>query len=213
MFERKLHFFYLFFFLGGECLKQIKFMLIYSYVNNFEVLMHLWRTSSCWCWWVQSLIPHACRTRKSHPQITVMNRSIPLSSRVYKASFGLPSWYMERARSHLAFSLLAGWFMHTAKVPVVSLRPPAHPPHPPPSPSLSLHRNHLVTDDVKADKVQQLGKKSHGKKTKVSCSCGCTSSIKSVWKPCRGEHKTSRGKFNKCSQQGALTATDLCVML
>lgn len=49
--------------------------------------------------------------------------------------------------------------MHTAKVPVVSLRPPAHPPHPPPSPSLSLHRNNLVTDDVKADKVQQLGKK------------------------------------------------------
>lgn len=193
---------------GRKCLKQIKFMLIYSYVNNFEVLMHLWRTSSCWCWWVQSLIPEACRARKSHPQITVMNRSIPLSSRVYKASFGLPSWYMERARSHLAFSLLAGWFMHTAKVPVVSLRPPAHPPHPPPSPSLSLYRNNLVTDDVKADKVQQLGKKSHGKKTKVSCSCGCTSSIKSVWKPCRGEHKTSRGKFNKFSQQGALTATD-----
>lgn len=45
--------------------------------------------------------------------------------------------------------------MPAAKVPVVSLRPPHFPR---PSSPLSLHRNNLVTDDVKADKVQQLEK-------------------------------------------------------
>lgn len=45
--------------------------------------------------------------------------------------------------------------MHAAKVLVVSLRPPHFPP---PSSPFSLHRNNLVIDDVKADKVQQLEK-------------------------------------------------------
>lgn len=52
--------------------------------------------------------------------------------------------------------------MHAAEVLVVSLRPPPQPP-PRPSPRFSLHHNNLVTDDVKADKVQQLEGKSQKK--------------------------------------------------
>lgn len=45
--------------------------------------------------------------------------------------------------------------MPAAKVLVLSLRPPHFPR---PSSPFALHRNNLVIDDVKADKVQQLDK-------------------------------------------------------
>lgn len=88
------------------------------------------------------------RSHKRHPQITVMNRSIPLSSRVYKTSFGLPLWYMLRARSHLAFQFISmviyAHLLHLLLLLLLLLLSPS---------TFKLDSNNLVTDDVKEEKV------------------------------------------------------------
>lgn len=64
-------------------IKQFKHANISLIHKHNAVGQHAWSPNSL------TLISET-NSHESHPQIIVMNRSIPLSSRVYKASFSLP---------------------------------------------------------------------------------------------------------------------------